>query len=128
MLGHIRLGMCEFDILRLSNQPLEARSRAAIRLSAAAVRELARDFGIEHPRGRALLEAELLEANLDFINRDLRAAKSRFEELLKDEHLVQVHEDSQRLLLESSAACALILEGQEAADAYLRKIPHPRAR
>lgn len=123
MLGHARLGVSELELLRISSEPLEGRARAAVRLSAEAIRILAKDFGVDINHGRALLTAEVLEATLDFIDRDFVLAKERYAKLLEPQNAAQIHRHTHWLVLENAAACALVLDGKEAADSYLRHIP-----
>jgi hypothetical protein len=123
-LGHARLGFIEVSLQALSDSPIPPRSLATIRVSAQAVRALlGGPAGPYGDRGRALLEADFLDAMLELYRKDYAAALLIFERLLEPASSVQLPATIYFAALEHAGSLALLLERPDDARRYLALLP-----
>jgi len=118
-LGHARLGMTEIELSRMSNLPLAPRSRATVRSSIDAIRCLAPVYG---NAGRASVEAELLEACVEFDDRNFQQAYAKAQKILEPVRFAQLTEAGSALVLQIAGRCVSVLEGDEPAKKFYDRI------
>ena len=119
-LGHARLGMTEIELAQLSDLPLPPRSRATIRCSVDAIRALEPECG---KFGRASSESVLLEACVDYDDRNFKGAYEKVQTILEPSRFTQLTDVGSARALQIAGRCAAVLEGEATAKKFYDRIP-----